>query len=96
MNEVMNETVEQATEHVISKEQMDAAIKTATANQKTPITGSSIGEIIIVSGVTIGVEVGLYLLGSKVVVPKIKSFFKKKEAAAVEPEEEPVEEETED
>lgn len=96
MNEVMNETVEQATEQVISKEQMDAAIKTATANKKTPITGSSIGEIILVSGVTIGVEVGLYLLGSKVVVPKIKSIFKKKEEA-VESEEEPVEsEETED
>ena len=85
----MNET----TEKVLTEAQMDAAIAKAQENKAVPIKGNSIGEILLVASATIGIEVGLYLVGSKLVVPKIKGLFKKKDTPV---EEEEQVEETED
>lgn len=88
----MNETLQNAVENTVDNEAMintleaikqDAALKAkmeaAQKAVKEVDTGSSIGEIILVSTVTIAAEVGLYLLGSKVILPKVKGLFKKEE-----------------
>lgn len=94
----MNETVKATKEEIIDtaeslmeeaakmEVQEKAAMDRAIASVPKKVeAGNSVLEIVAVTTVTIAAEIGLYLLGTKVVKPKVENFFAKRKAAKEEP-----------